>query len=240
MTARGKRKAVDLTVCISPKKKEARDKAAAKEHGKTRGKAKKQKTSKKKATGKAAGRKRDYSSLKRCMTNRRRWGFKGGPKTHELLKWSELSVNHLKDLKDDVRPLTEGESLMNVLQQDGEIQEASDLLSELKPEMKRAVGNFHMKVTPICFSATARKKMPCFNKLAVAIAHVDSTSWFIVVSPPMKALDSIEKRLPTDPDSKAKRKGKLVGNVRSLWHVAQRLAAPQERRCAGATTSPGC
>ena len=26
------------------------------------------------------------------------------------------------------------------------------------------------------------------------------------------------KRLPTGPDSKAKRKGKLVGNVRFLWH----------------------
>jgi hypothetical protein len=34
----------------------------------------------------------------------------------------------------------------------------------------------------------------------------------------MKALGSIEKRLPTGPDSKAKRKGKLVGNVRFLWH----------------------
>ena len=68
MSARGKRKAVDLTVCISPKKKkEPRDKAAAKEHGKNRGKAKKQKTSKKKATGKAAGRKKDYSTLKRIM-----------------------------------------------------------------------------------------------------------------------------------------------------------------------------
>ena len=119
MLDRGKRKAVDLTVCISPKKKTARVKAAAKEHGKNRGKAKKQKTSKKKATGKAAGRKRDHSSPKRCMTNRRRWGFKGGPKTHDVLKWSELSVNHLKDLKDDVRPLKEGESLMNVLQQQG-------------------------------------------------------------------------------------------------------------------------
>ena len=52
------------------------------------------------------------------MRNRRRWGFKGGPKTHEVLKWSELSVNHLQDLKDDVRPLKQGESLVNVLQQD--------------------------------------------------------------------------------------------------------------------------
>ena len=85
--------------------------------------------------------------------------------------------------------------------------------------MERSVANFHMKVAPICFSATARKKMPCFNKPVAAFAHVDSTSWFIVVlSPPMMALDSIEQRLPTGPDSKAKRKGKLVGNVRSLWH----------------------
>jgi hypothetical protein len=61
--------------------------------------------------------------------------------------------------------------------------------------------------------------MPCFNKLVAAFAHVDSTNWFIVASPPIKALDSIEsKRLPTGPDSKAKRKGKLVGNVRFLWH----------------------
>ena len=163
MLDRGKRKAVDPQVCISPKKKTARVKAAAKEHGKNRGKAKKQKTSKKKATGKAAGRKRDYSSPKHCMRSRSRWGHKGGPKTHDVLKWSELSVNHLKDLKDDVRPLKEGESLMNVLQQDREKQEASDLLSELKSEMKRSVGNFHMKVTPIGFNATARKKMPCFN-----------------------------------------------------------------------------
>ena len=218
MLDRGKRKAVDLTVCISPKKKTARVKAAAKEHGKNRGKAKKQKTSKKKATGKAAGRKRDYITLKNCMRNRGRWGFKGGPETHDVLKWDELSVNHLEDLKDDVRPLKEGESLMNVLQQGGEKEEASALLLELKSEMKRSVGNFHMKVTPISFSATARKKMPCFNKLDAAFAHVDSTSWFIIVSPPMKALGSIEKRLPTGPDSKVKRKGKLVGNVTHSWH----------------------
>ena len=94
----------------------------------------------------------------------------------------------------------------------------ADLLTELKSEMKRGAGNFHMKVTPIGFSATARKKMSCFNKLDAAFAHVDSTSWFIIVSPPMKALGSIEKRLPTDPDSKVKRKGKLVGNVTHSWH----------------------
>jgi hypothetical protein len=80
-----------------------------------------------------------------------------------VLKWCELSANHLKDLKDDVHPLKEGESLINVPQQDREKQEASDLLSELKSEMKRSVGNFHMKATPIGFSATARKKMPCFR-----------------------------------------------------------------------------
>jgi hypothetical protein len=74
-----------------------------------------------------------------------------------------------------------------------------------------------MKVTPICFSATAREKMPCFNKLAAAFAHVDSTSWFIVFRPPIKALCPL-KRLPTGPDSKAKRKGRPVKNVRFLWH----------------------
>jgi hypothetical protein len=113
------------------------------------------------------------------MRNRTKWGFKGGTETHEVLKWSELSVNHLQDLKDDVRPLKQGESLMRVLQQDDVKQGASQLLSELKPGMTRSVGNFHMKVTPIFFSATARKKMPCFKKLAAAYAHVGCTSWFI-------------------------------------------------------------
>jgi hypothetical protein len=79
----------------------------------------KQATSKKKATGKAAGRKHDLNSLKHCRRNPTKWGFKDGPKTHEVLKWSELSANHLQDLKEDVRPLNRGESLMNVLQQGG-------------------------------------------------------------------------------------------------------------------------
>jgi hypothetical protein len=174
------------------------------------------------------------------MRNRTKWGFKDGTQTHGVLKWSELSVNHLQDLKKDVRTLKQGESLTRVLQQDKLKQEATQLLSELKPGMGRSVGNFHMKVTPSFFSATARKKNPCFNKLDAAFAHVDCTRWFVIVSPPIKALGPV-KRLPTGPDSKSKKKmkGRLVKNVRFLHLAPPRLAAPHEQRCAGDVTFPG-
>jgi hypothetical protein len=92
-----------LTVCISPKKKKARGKAAAKEHGK--------------------------NVVKQCLKNRMnwaKWGTKGIEKTHRLTTVSEvIDDDHLQELKDDVRPLLKGESVMRLLQQDAKEQEAS-------------------------------------------------------------------------------------------------------------------
>ena len=157
MSARGKRKAVDLTVCISPKKKKARGKAGAKEHGK--------------------------NVVKQCLKNRMnwaKWGTKGGKKTHGLTAVSEVKDDdHLQKLKDDVRPLLKGESVMRLLQQDGEKQEASELLTELQPGMARPVGNFHLKVTPCYFSDAARANMPHFSKLVEAYEHAGCGNWFI-------------------------------------------------------------
>jgi hypothetical protein len=84
MSARGKRKAVDLTVCISPKKKKkARGKAAAKEHGK--------------------------NVVKQCLKNKMnwaKWGTKGSEKTHRMTTVSEVKGDdHLKKLKADVPTL---------------------------------------------------------------------------------------------------------------------------------------
>ena len=95
-SARGKRKAVDLAVCITPKKKKALGKAAAKEHGK--------------------------NVVKQCFTNRKKWrSWKA--KTHCLTTVPEImDVNHLQELKDDVRPLSKGESVLRLLQQDGKKQ----------------------------------------------------------------------------------------------------------------------
>ena len=86
MLDRGKRKAVDLTVCISPKKKTARVKAAAKEHGKNRGRAKKQKTSKKKATGKAAGRKKRQQQPQALHEKPQEVGVQGRPENPRGVK----------------------------------------------------------------------------------------------------------------------------------------------------------
>jgi hypothetical protein len=94
MSARRKRKAVDLTLCISPKKKKASGKAAAQEH--------------------------DKNVVKHCIKNRKnwaKWGTKGGKKTHGLTAVSEVKDDdHLQKLKDDVRPLLKGESVMRLLQ----------------------------------------------------------------------------------------------------------------------------
>ena len=79
-----------------------------------------------------------------------------------------MADDHLKKLKDDVRPLLKGESVMRLLQQDGVKQEASELLTELRPGMARPVGNFHLKVTPCYFSDAARANMPHFGKLVEA------------------------------------------------------------------------
>jgi hypothetical protein len=69
-----------------------------------------------------------------------KWGTKGSKKTHRLTAVSEvIDDDHLQKLKDDVRPLLKGESVMRLLQQDGEKQEANELLSELLPGMARPV-----------------------------------------------------------------------------------------------------
>jgi hypothetical protein len=93
MPARRKRKAVDLAVCISRKKKKASGKAAAQEQGK--------------------------NVVKHCIKNRMnwaKWGTKGSKKTHRMTPVSEImDDDHLKKLKDDVRPLLKGESVMRLL-----------------------------------------------------------------------------------------------------------------------------
>jgi hypothetical protein len=126
-----------------------------------------------------------------------KWGTKRSKKTHRLAPVSEIMADdHLKKLKDDVRPLLKGESVMRLLQQDGVKQEANELLTELLPGMARPVGNFHLKVTPCGFSDAARADMPHFSKLVKAYEHAGCDSWFINLSPPSTILGS-EMRLPT-------------------------------------------
>ena len=166
-----------MAVCITPKKKKALGKAAAKEHGK--------------------------NVVKKCFTNRKKWrSWKA--KTHCLTTVPEImDVNHLQELKDDVRPLSKGESVLRLLQQDGKKQEANELLTELQQGMTRPVTNFHLKVQPCYYDDAARANMPHFGKLVEAYEHAGCDDWFINLSPPSKILGS-EMRLPIDPGSKAK------------------------------------
>ena len=54
-----------------------------------------------------------------------------------------IGDDHLQNLKGGVRPLSQGESVMRLLQQDRKKQEANELLLELLPGIGRPLGNFH-------------------------------------------------------------------------------------------------
>jgi len=209
-SARGKRKAVDLAVCITPKKKKALGKAAAKEHGK--------------------------KVVKQCLKNRNnwaKWNAKGSEKPHCLTAVPEImDVDHLQELKDDVRPLSTGESVLRLLQQDDKKQEANELLTELRPGMTRPVTNFHLKVQPCYYDDAARANMPHFGKLVEAYEHAGCGNWFINLSPPSKILGE-EMRLPTGPGSNAKKKKelgvKIGSNERHFSHRDWQLCTSCQR-----------